>query len=220
MSKFLNELDAKNLLSEYGVPMAKSMAAESKEEAVRIASALEFPIVMKILSGDIQHKTEADCVFLGVDKEAVEQRYEDIIKNAKVYNPEAVIDGVLMQEMAPKGLEVIIGMKKDPQFGPVIMAGSGGIYVEVFKDIALRLLPINKQEAVRMLEETKLYQIIKGARGTEYDLDALVETLLKVSNLVKALPSVEEIDINPLFLYEKGKGAKGVDALIKITEEK
>lgn len=220
MSKFLNELDAKNLLSDYGVPMAKSMAAESKEEAVRIASALEFPIVMKILSGDIQHKTEADCVFLGVDKEAVEQRYEDIIKNAKVYNPEAVIDGVLMQEMAPKGLEVIIGMKKDPQFGPVIMAGSGGIYVEVFKDIALRLLPINKQEAVRMLEETKLYQIIKGARGTEYDLDALVETLLKVSNLVKALPSVEEIDINPLFLYEKGRGAKGVDALIKITEEK
>ena len=220
MSRFLNELDAKKLLSEYGVPMAKSRVATTKEEALRIAAEVEFPIVMKILSADIQHKTEAGCVFLGVEKEEVEEKFAQIMENARAYKADAAIDGVLIQEMAEDGLEVIVGMKKDPQFGPVIMTGSGGIYVEVFKDIALRLLPIDRKEAVKMIKETKLCQIIKGARGTEYDMDALVESLLRVSELVEDQPSVEEIDINPLFLYEKGRGAKGVDALIKITEEK
>ena len=185
-----------------------------------IARELEFPIVMKILSADIQHKTEAGCVFLGVEKEEVEEKYAQILENAKAYKADAAIDGVLIQEMAAEGLEVIVGMKKDPQFGPVIMTGSGGIYVEVFKDIALRLLPVDRKEAVKMIKETKLYQIITGARGTEYDMDALADCLLKVSELVGNQPSIEELDINPLFLYEKGKGAKGVDALIKITEEK
>ncbi|EEG75615.1 acetate--CoA ligase family protein [[Clostridium] hylemonae] len=220
MSRFLNELDAKNLLSEYGVPMAKSMVAGTKEEAVRAAEELEFPVVMKILSADIQHKTEAGCVCLGVEKEEVEETYEKILENARSYKADAAVDGVLIQEMAAQGLEVIVGMKKDPQFGPVLMTGSGGIYVEVFQDIALRLLPVDRKEAVRMIKETKLYQIIRGARRTEYDLDALVDSLLKVSELAVDQPSIEEIDINPLFLYEKGKGAKGVDALIKITEEK
>ena len=220
MSRFLNELDAMNLLSEYGVPMAKSMVAGTKEEAVRAAEELEFPVVMKILSADIQHKTEAGCVCLGVEKEEVEETYEKILENARSYKADAAVDGVLIQEMAAQGLEVIVGMKKDPQFGPVLMTGSGGIYVEVFQDIALRLLPVDRKEAVRMIKETKLYQIIRGARGTEYDLDALADSLLKVSELAVDQPSIEEIDINPLFLYEKGKGAKGVDALIKITEEK
>ena len=175
---------------------------------------------MKILSCDIQHKTEAGCVFLGVGEKDAGTTYEEIMENAAAYKADAFIDGVLMQEMAAEGLEVIVGMKKDPQFGPVLMTGSGGIYVEVFQDIALRLLPVDEKEAVKMIKETKLYQIIRGARGTEYDMDALVGCLLKVSELAVDQPSIEEIDINPLFLYEKGKGAKGVDALIKITEEK
>lgn len=220
MSRFLNELDAKNLLSEYGIPMAMSKVAGSQEEAVRIAGEMEFPVVMKILSSDIQHKTEAGCVYLGVGEKDVGKTYEEIMENAAAYKADAAIDGVLIQEMAKEGLEVIVGMKKDPQFGPVLMAGSGGIYVEVFQDIALRLLPVDEKEAVRMIKETKLYQIIRGARGTEYDMDALVSCLLKVSELAVDQPSIEEIDINPLFLYEKGQGAKGVDALIKITEEK
>lgn len=220
MSRFLNELDAKNLLSEYGVPMAMSKVAGSQEEAVRIAGEMGCPVVMKILSPDIQHKTEAGCVYIGVGEEHVGKIYEEIMENASAYKADAAIDGVLIQEMAAEGLEVIVGMKKDPQFGPVLMAGSGGIYVEVFQDIALRLLPIDEKEAVKMIKETKLYQIIRGARGTEYDMDALVGCLLKVSELAVDQPSIEEIDINPLFLYEKGQGAKGVDALIKITEEK
>ena len=220
MSRFLNELDAKNLLSEYGVPMAMSKVAGSQEEAVRIAGEIGCPVVMKILSPDIQHKTEAGCVYIGVGEEHVGKIYEEIMENASAYKADAAIDGVLIQEMAAEGLEVIVGMKKDPQFGPLLMAGSGGIYVEVFQDIALRLLPIDEKEAVKMIKETKLYQIIRGARGTEYDMDALVGCLLKVSELAVDQPSIEEIDINPLFLYEKGQGAKGVDALIKITEEK
>ena len=220
MSRFLNELDAKNLLSEYGVPMAMSKVAGSQEEAVRIAGEIGCPVVRKILSPDIQHKTEAGCVYIGVGEEHVGKIYEEIMENASAYKADAAIDGVLIQEMAAEGLEVIVGMKKDPQFGPVLMAGSGGIYVEVFQDIALRLLPIDEKEAVKMIKETKLYQIIRGARGTEYDMDALVGCLLKVSELAVDQPSIEEIDINPLFLYEKGQGAKGVDALIKITEEK
>jgi acyl-CoA synthetase (NDP forming) len=217
MSKFLNELDANMLLSSFDIPMAKSFLCRTAEEALVAAEKLKFPVVMKILSPDIQHKTEAGCVFIGIgSKEQVKDTYTKLIKNAGAYNSDALIDGVLIQEMAEKGLEIIVGMKKDPQFGPVIMAGSGGIYVEVFKDIALRLLPVDRYEAERMLTETKVYQILNGARGKTYDMDKLIEVLLGISRLVQENDAIEEIDINPFFVYEKGKGGKGVDALIKV----
>lgn len=216
MSRFLNEMDAKELLSSYGVPMAKSKVAVTEEDAAAIASTMEFPVVMKVLSADIQHKTEAGCVFLGVERQQVNDTFHAVLRNAHSYNPKAHIDGVLMQEQAENGLEVIVGMKKDPQFGPVLMTGLGGIYVEVFKDVALRLLPLTRDEAVRMLEETKLCKIIRGARGTIYDEEVLVDTILKMADLTLEREDIEEIDINPLFLYEKGKGAKGVDALVKV----
>ncbi len=217
MSRFLNELEAKELLSASGVPMASSWLAKTKEEAVQMAQKAGFPVVMKILSADIQHKTEAGCVFIGVKSEQeAETVFEMIIEKARVYNPKATIDGVLIQEMASSGLEVIVGMKKDPQFGPVVLVGSGGIYVEVFQDVAMRLVPITKQDAKEMLQETKLYQMIRGARGIVYDEAVLIDTLMKISELVQKHPNIEELDINPLFLYEMGKGAKGVDALIRI----
>lgn len=218
MSKFLNELEAKNLLAEYGVPMAKSFLAVEENEAAELAKRLEFPVVMKVLSADIPHKTEAGCVFVGVkDEGEARETFRRILQNAETYDPQAKLDGVLIQEMAPEGLEVIVGMKKDPQFGPVVMAGTGGIYVEVFRDIALRLLPISRKDAKAMIAETKLGAIIKGARGTKYDEEALIDALLRVSEAVAADPSIQEIDINPLFLYEQGRGAKGVDALIKMV---
>ncbi len=216
MSRFLNELDAKELLSSYDVPMAKSKVAATEETAAVIADEMDFPIVMKVLSADIQHKTEAGCVFLGVEKEQVEDTFHRILKNAGEYVPDARVDGVLMQEQADRGLEVIVGMKRDPQLGPILMTGLGGIYVEIFKDVALRLIPLTRDEVVRMLEETKLCRIIRGARGTVYDEETLVDILLKIAVLTMEREEVEEIDINPLFLYEKGKGAKGVDALIKV----
>ncbi len=216
MSRFLNEFDAKNLLAEYGVPMVKSRVAHTKEEAEKITDEIKFPAVMKVLSADIQHKTEAGCVFLGVEKDKANEIFDKICDNARTYAPEAVIDGILIQEMADSSLEVIVGMKKDPQFGPVLMVGLGGIYVEVFQDVSLRLLPIDRQEVQRMLEETRLYKIIKGARGTRYDEETLIDVLLSISKMSLEQPDIEEIDINPLFLYEEGKGAKGVDALIRM----
>lgn len=217
MSKFLNELESNKLLSSFDIPMAKSYLCKTINDAEKYAEEIRFPVVMKILSSDILHKTEANCVFVGVNnKEDVRKTFELIMNNGKSYNPKAVIDGVLIQEMAEKGLEVIIGMKTDAQFGPVIMVGMGGIYVEVFKDISLRLLPIGVNDAYEMIMETKLYEIINGARGTNYDMDELVKVLLRVSNLVKENSSISEIDINPFFLYENGKGGKGVDALIRV----
>lgn len=219
MSRFLNELDGKNLLAQYGVPMAKSLVATTESEAAEGAEQLKYPLVMKILSSDIQHKTEAGCVFLGIEgAEQVPAVFRKILENARSYAPEARLDGVLLQEMAPPGLEVILGMKKDPQFGPVVIVGTGGIYVEVYKDVAMRLLPIERRDAWQMIGETKLAAIMGGARGTVYDQEALIDALMKLSDAVQANPQIEEIDINPLFLYEKGKGAKAVDALIKLTE--
>ncbi|MCK9217325.1 MAG: acetate--CoA ligase family protein [Firmicutes bacterium] len=217
MKKFLNELEAGNMLSSYGIPMAKSIACKTIDEALKEASKLKFPLVMKILSPDIQHKTDAGCVILNVKNiEELEKSFIIIINNAKEYDNNAKIDGILMQEMAPKGLEVIIGMKRDPQFGPVVMVGMGGIYVEVFKDVSLRLIPVKSYDVEEMIKETKLYKIIQGARGIKYDMECLVNVILRLSKMVEKQSEIQEIDINPFFLYGEGKGGKGVDALIKI----
>lgn len=217
MSKFLNELEANKLLSSYGIPMIESRACKTKEEMEKEVCTMQFPLVMKILSSDIQHKTDAGCVFLGVNNvEDAKHYFDKILANAKAYNSRSKIDGVLIQEMAEKGLEVIIGMKKDQQFGPVVMVGMGGIYVEVFKDISLRLVPVNYYDIEAMIKETKMYKIINGARGTKYDVECLKDVILKLSQLVQDHTEIEEIDINPFFLYEEGKGGKGVDALIKV----
>ncbi len=217
MSRFLNELEASELLAGHGLPMAKSFLCRTPDEAAEKAKLLQFPVVMKILSPDILHKTDAGCVFLDLKSgEELETAFHKIMENAKKYKPDARIDGVLIQEMAEKGLELIVGMKRDPQFGPLILVGSGGIFVEVYKDVAMRLLPIGKREATQMLREIKLYQAIAGSRGTAFDEEAILDALLKVSDLIAKHPEIEELDINPLFVYEKGRGVRGVDALVRI----
>lgn len=219
MGKYLNEFEANKLLSSVSIPMAMSRLCKTIDEAKIEAREIGFPVVMKILSPDILHKTEAGCVFIGIkNAEDVEKKYNRILENAKDYKPNAKIDGVLVQEMAPKGLELIIGMKHDPQFGPVIIIGSGGIYVEVYKDVSLRLIPIDRLDAKEMIKETKIYDIIKGARGTKYDLEVLIDSLMKLSKLAFDNKKILEIDINPFFLYEEGEGGKGVDALIKVSD--
>jgi len=217
LSKFLNELEANKLLSTYGIPMAKSFLCESPEDAIEKGKQLTFPVVMKILSSDILHKTEAGCVFIGIKNEdEIRETYQKILENAKEYKSDAIIDGIMIQEMAKKGIELIVGMKLDPQFGPTILTGSGGVFVEVYKDVSLRLIPITRNDAEKMLKEVKINEIISGVRGTVYDKGAIISVLLKVSKLVIDNPNIEEIDINPLFVYEDGKGAIGVDALIKV----
>ena len=218
MSGFLNELAANDMLAKAGIPMIGGFVCIAMEEAVARAETLQYPIVMKILSGDIQHKTDMGCVIMNIQNaEEVKTAYHTILENAAKNAPNAAIDGVLVQEMAPAGLEVILGMKRDPQFGPVIMVGTGGIYVEVFNDISLRLLPISRVDAEEMISETKLAKIIGGARRTVYDREVLKDAILNLAKLVESNPQLEEIDINPFFLYEEGKGGKGVDALIRLA---
>lgn len=218
MSRFLNEVEASELLASFDISMIGNKVCTRFEDVENTIKDLNFPLVMKVLSPDIQHKTDAGCVFLSINSlEDAKEKFNLILQNAKKYNANAKIDGILIQEMAEKGLEVIIGMKRDPQFGPVIMTGMGGIYVEVFKDISFRLVPLTSYDAEEMIKDTRLYQIIEGVRGTSYDFEALKNTIIKLSRLVEQNENIEEIDINPFFLYERGKGGKGVDALIKLT---
>lgn len=215
----LNEFDSNKYLHEAGISMAKTMFCKSKEEVLKAAKDANFPIVLKVLSSDIIHKTEAGCVIVGIEnnKDLLEA-YDKVISNAKKYNSNADIQGVIVQHMLPKGLEVIFGVKKDEQFGHTVIFGMGGIYVEVYEDIALRILPIDQDEAKGMINETKISKILKGARGQNYNLNEVVDVLLKLSKYVDNNPKVVEIDINPYILYDDGSKGGGVDALITITE--
>ncbi len=215
----LNEFQASEVMMHAGVSMVVNRACKDLEEAEAAAEELGYPVVLKILSPDILHKTDAGCVRVGIkDVQQLGRAYREIMNNGIRYNPGARVEGVLIQEMAPQGLELIIGMKRDPQFGPVIMFGLGGIYVEVFEDISLRLLPVDTREIMEMIQETRISRILEGARGKEYDMDEVVNTLLNISRLVEENADIEEIDINPFFLYGKGKGGKGVDALITLSK--
>lgn len=216
----LNELEGNQILTQYGIPMAKTILSRSSMEAIEIADKIGYPIVLKVLSPEILHKTEAGCVRVGLkNQEEIKKAYNEILENAMKYNPNAEIKGVIVQEMMDKGLELIFGIKKDPQFGHTIMFGLGGIYVEIFEDISLRLVPITRAEAYSMIQETKVYKILTGARGKNYNIDEVVEILLKLSNLVQEYKEIEEIDINPFILYENNNLGKGVDALITLSKD-
>lgn len=152
-----------------------------------------------------------------INEEELKNAYNEILENAKSYNIHSEIEGVIVQEMLPKGLELIFGINKDPQFGHTIMFGLGGIYVEIFEDIALRLVPIDRGQAYSMILETKVSKVLTGARGKNYNIDEVVDILLKLSKLVQDHKEIEEIDINPFILYENGKLGQGVDALMRVS---
>lgn len=213
----LTEHQAKRLLSSYGIPVTREEVATSASKAVKIAEKLGYPVAMKISSPQITHKSEAGGIQLNLTgKTKVEKAYRELVRRGKTYNPEAVIEGVLVQEMVSGGAEVIIGISKDPTFGPTIMFGLGGIFVEILKDVSLRVLPITRRDAEEMVQEIKGYEILKGARGkSKADVNAIVDTLLRVSTLATDLgESIAEIDLNPVIVLPEGKGAKVVDTLI------
>jgi len=211
----LLEHEAKRLFQLHGAPVPPAQLATSEDEAVRIASELDGPVVMKIVSPDILHKTDAGGVKLKlVDKPGFRQAYTEIMKNAHAYNPKADIRGVLVEPMVQEsGVEIIIGTKIDEQFGPVIMYGLGGIMVEILKDVSFRVLPISRLTARMMIDETMSAPILRGVRGTPpCDEKALVNLLLLVSDVVEAYPDIEEMDLNPVILHSVG--ASVVDARI------
>ncbi len=211
----LSESQAMNVLESYDIPTVKRTVAASADEALQFANEIGYPVALKVDSPDILHKTEANAIRLNVqnEREVIEAFYA-IEQNAKNYKPDAQINGVAVQEMLPEGIEVIIGATKDPAFGPVVMFGLGGIFVEVFKDISFRVAPLTRADAVQMIEEIQGKAILQGARGkAPADVEAIIDVLLKVSALVTAGgASIEELDINPLIVYEKG--VKAADAMI------
>jgi len=210
------------ILARYSIPLAKGKIASSPEEAVKITENIGYPVALKVISPQIIHKTNAKVLKLGIRNESeLINAYDEIIKNAKQYNPNAEIQGVLVQEMIGSGTEVIVGISRDVQFGPVILFGLGGIFVEVLKDVSLRVLPITRYDAEEMIREIKGYKILEGFRGRpKADIEAIIDILLKVSNLALDLKeSILEMDLNPIIVYEEGKGAYVVDVRMFFQRE-
>ena len=202
----LLETEAKELLKEYGIPVPDFKLIKSEDEIAGLAKEINFPIVMKIVSPDIIHKTDAGGVKVDIkDEEEAMAAYQGIISKAKKYNKNAKISGVIVYSMVPQGTEIIIGMMKDPHFGPVIMFGLGGIFVEVLKDISFRILPIEERDAGEIINEIKGYKILKGTRGeASKDIKAIKILLMKISKLTMENPEIKEIDLNPVFVFERG----------------
>jgi len=202
----LLETEAKELLKEYGIPVPDFKLIKNEEEITELAKEINFPIVMKIVSPDIIHKTDAGGVKVGIKTEKEARiAYQEIIFEVKKYNKKAKISGVIVYPMVRKGTEIIIGIMKDPHFGPVIMFGFGGIFVEVLKDISFRILPIEERDAEEMINEIKGSKILKGVRGEgPKDIKAIKNLLLKISQLALENPEISEIDLNPVFVFEKG----------------
>jgi acetyltransferase len=218
--ELLTEDEAKKLLKYYNFPVVPTEVATTVDEAVAFARQIGYPVVLKILSPQIVHKTEAGGVMLDLNTAAeVRQAFDMIMQRAKVYNPSAYIIGVTVQAMIKKkGVEVILGGKTDPLFGPVILFGMGGVGVELFKDYSIGLPPLNTTLARRMMEETKVYQLLKGYRNMPpANLKLLDETVLMFSQLLIDFPQIKEIDINPLLVNEKETLA--LDARIIIDKE-
>ncbi len=210
----LLESEAKMVCAEWGIPVLKFEVAGSEGEAAELAGQVGFPVVLKIVSPDIVHKTEAGGVLLNLKTEAeVAAGYRKILENAKKYRPEAKISGVLVSEMAPQSTEVIVGAVKDAQFGQTVMFGLGGIFVELLKDVNFRVAPLTDADAKEMITQLKAYPLLNGYRNTPpADIDALAAILCNVSRLVMEHPEIKELDLNPIMAYPKG--AKVVDARI------
>lgn len=212
--KYLLESEAKDVCMEYGILVTRFKVAKNVDEAVKFAGEIGYPVVLKIVSPDIIHKSDVGGVVVGLKTaKDVQGAYAEIMRNVKKHKADAKIVGMLVQEMAPSSTEVIVGAVKDPQFGPALMFGLGGVFVELLKDVTFRVAPINREEAREMIGEVKAYPLLTGYRNRPLaDIEAIVEILLNASRLVMEHQEIKELDLNPIMVYEKG--AKTVDARI------
>ena len=210
----LTEVESKKLVAGAGIPVVETKLAASKAEAISISKKMGFPVVLKIVSPDIIHKSDIGGVKLGLaNATQVGKAYADIMAAAKKANKKADIHGVSVQKMAKPGVEVIMGMSKDAQFGPVLMFGLGGVFVEVLKDVAFRIVPLMRRDASQMIREIKGYPLLEGYRGQEpANITALEDLLLKLSDFIDKTPQIKEMDLNPIFAYKDGVVA--VDARV------
>ncbi len=214
----LTEIESKQLIKQAGISVSDTRLAISGEEAISISKQFGFPVVLKITSPDVVHKSDAGGVQVGLKtSKQVGKAYDSILGAIRQKYPQAMIQGVSVQKIARPGVEVIIGMSKDAQFGPVLMFGLGGILVEILKDVSFRIVPLTKRDAGEMIKEIKGYPLLQGYRGQEpVDVSNLEELLLKVSDFVEQNPVVKELDLNPIFAYSNG--AIAVDARVVLEE--
>jgi acetate---CoA ligase (ADP-forming) subunit beta len=214
----LTELESKQVLHDLGIPTTLGQLATSEEEAVRAADAIGYPVVLKIVSPDIVHKSDVGGVKLHLqDGEAVRQAFRAIQQSVAAQTPGARVDGISVQPMAAPGVEVIVGMSKDATFGPVLMFGLGGVLVEVLKDVTFRIVPLSQRDAREMIHDIQGFPVLAGYRGTApADLEALQHILLTLSAFVASTPEIKEIDLNPIYAY--AQGALAVDARVLLEE--
>jgi acyl-CoA synthetase (NDP forming) len=216
-STILNEFESKRLLSLFGIHVANERMVSSIEEALDAARQIGYPIAVKLVSKNLPHKTEAEVVQLWIrNDDELKVSFENIIQKGREYRSDVKIDGILVQEMVQMRTEVIVGMSQDSEFGPTLLFGVGGIFVELFKDISIRVAPIKRSDAEEMIDEVKASSILKGFRGRgKLDIEGIIDVLLRLSQLSIFLKDeIREIDINPLMVMGNGKGVKAVDALI------
>ena len=217
--KNLLEEEGQEVLKAYGIPLPKSILATKEKEALFAAKKIGYPVVMKIASPQIIHKSDAGGVKVGMKTpREVKAAFKEIIKNAKKYDKKAIIKGVLVQEMVKGGKETIVGSKQEPGFGSVVMFGMGGIYVEVLKDVTFRITPATNSEADEMVSSIKTNKLLQGVRGEKpSDVQKLSECIQKISQLVTDFEEIKELDLNPVLVFEKGKGCKVVDVRIGLS---
>jgi acetyltransferase len=218
--RFLPEPEAHALLSAYGFPVLNSRLAETEERAVQAADEIGYPVVLKVVSPDVIHKFDVGGVRLNLtSQEEVRRAHRELWESVRKAQPDAQIWGVFVQEFVPGGVETILGLKRDPRFGPLLMFGLGGIYVEVLRDVTFRIAPIRELGAYRMIEGVRAHRLLEGFRGQPpRDVEAIAESLLRLSQLATELEEIEELDVNPLMAFQRGKGARVVDARILLTE--
>ena len=212
--RLLTEVESKELVERAGIPVTRTKLARSKKEAISISKEMGFPVVLKIVSPDVVHKSDSGGVKLGLANGAqVGRAYSEIMSSVRQKYPQAAIQGVSVQLMASPSIEVIVGMSKDPQFGPVLMFGLGGVLVEVLKDVSFRIVPVTKRDASEMIREIKGYPLLQGYRGQEaVDIASLEDLIVKVSQFIEQNPQIKELDLNPIFAYRDK--AMAVDARI------
>ncbi len=219
--RFLLAHEGQAVLRAIGIPGPKSSIAHSVDEAILLAESIGYPVVMKVVSPDIIHKSDAGGVALDIDnEEEAVSAYEAIMQNCRRYKPDARIDGIEVSEQVRPGVETIVGARRDQSFGPIVMFGLGGIYVEVMKDIAFRAFPISKTEAVAMISQIKTYPLLLGVRGEKRkDIETAADAIIRVGTVLKQVNDISDIEINPLIAYDFGEGVKAVDVRILLTRQ-
>jgi len=215
----LTEFESKRILKQAGIPVVETKLAKSQKEAAEISQKIGFPVALKIVSPDVIHKTDSGGVKLSINSVAqVKKAYDEILKKVRKQYPKALLHGISVQKMVQPGTEVIVGVSKDPQFGPVVMFGLGGIFVELLKDVSFRVIPVERKDAQEMIKEIKGFPLLQGYRGKEpADISSLVNIILKISKFIEENPQIKELELNPILAYPNR--AVAVDARIILEKD-